>query len=91
MLGGEEPGAIAGRVTTATGEPMSGVAVMIGGSSPPHPDIAALTGDDGRFRFDDLVPGPYQLVINTGGADPRTESVEVSAGGVSRIEVTIGS
>ena len=35
---------------------------MIREGAGPYPDIAALTGDDGGFRFDDLVPGNYTVL-----------------------------
>jgi hypothetical protein len=57
-------GGIRGRVTTESGEPVVGTPVMIGGDSPSHPDIAAVTGPTGEYEFVGLVPGDYEVLAN---------------------------
>jgi hypothetical protein len=40
---------------------------MIGGASPAHVDIAAVTSPAGDYEFGGLVPGDYEIVANVGG------------------------
>ena len=71
-------GAIAGQVTTTRGEPIVDAVVMITSSSPDHKDIAALTSEQGKYRFDDLIPGNYTVLANTEhGVQTRQAHVDV--------------
>src|SRR5947209_8336116 len=60
------PGGIGGRVVTSEQQAVSGAAVAISGG-PPHPDIAAVTDDEGQFSLGDLSPGQYQLTVHKQG------------------------
>jgi hypothetical protein len=82
-------GAIVGQVT-ASGRPVVDAAVMFTRDSPEHPDIAALTGDGGEYRYDDLVPGVYTLLVHAEGYPPRTGQVRVQAGQQSRLDFSLG-
>ena len=53
-------GSISGTVTSKTGRMPAEVTVLID-SGPPHPEIAALAGTDGRFSLPGLVDGDYQI------------------------------
>jgi hypothetical protein len=87
--GPQGTGTILGRVTTVDGEPVVDAAVMIGGTSPSHFDIAALTNEQGEYRFADLVPGDYTLVVNVEGYPLQSVRVEVEAGRVATASTRI--
>lgn len=53
-------GSITGIIRNSSRAPLEEVNVMIV-SGPPHPDIASVTGADGRFSFNSLRPGKYIL------------------------------
>jgi|GEM_PF-1229837 len=80
---------IAGQVRTAGGAPIADAVVMITGSSPPHPDIAALTDEQGRYRFDGLIAGRYTLQVNATGYVPRTGEVQARPGEVARLDFVV--
>lgn len=88
--GGAAPGEIAGRVLGPGGRPVAEAAVMITASPGPHPDIAALTRDDGTFSFRGLVPGEYTLLANAPGHPTQTRSVQVAPGQAARLDFTVG-
>jgi carboxypeptidase family protein len=54
---------IAGAVSDPSGRPVAGASVLIASAPAPVPDIAGLTGDDGRFSITVPVPGDYRLVV----------------------------
>ena len=56
---------IDGTVTDPSGRPVAGAAVLIASSPTPVPDIAALTGEDGRFSITVPVPGAYRLTARS--------------------------
>ncbi|MGW8318973.1 MAG: carboxypeptidase-like regulatory domain-containing protein [Candidatus Promineifilaceae bacterium] len=84
-------GAIAGTVNGPSQEPLAGAVVMISGDSPAHLDIAALTDAAGRYRFDNLQPGLYNLLVNA--ADYRSQSgqVMVEANQIARLDFALTS
>ncbi|MCP9234866.1 carboxypeptidase-like regulatory domain-containing protein [Lewinella sp. JB7] len=73
-----------GRVVDAGGRPVPEVSVSIRDAPASIPDLATLTGDDGRFTLNNLPAGEYvlRLVPPTGGT--RTAAVTVDG----RAEVT---
>lgn len=79
-------GSIQGAVLDHEGRAVAGAAVMLAGTSPDHPDIAALTADDGSFSFLDLDPGRYEVLVRAGDRSPETRSVEVGEAGPARVE-----
>lgn len=80
----EATGTIHGRVTSPEGEPVQDATVMIAGDSPSHRDIAALTNEQGEYRFTDLIPGDYMLLVNAEGHPMQTQHVRVKAGKIAR-------
>ena len=82
-------GAIVGRVTSPDGKPVPDAAVAIAGDSPPHPDIAALTGGDGGFRLLGLTAGQYTLQVNAAGRPAQARSVRVEESGFAEIEFQV--
>lgn len=65
---------IDGRVVDAHGRPVPGVRVMLRAGRPGVflPDVALLTGEDGRFALDAPEPGEYVV-----GVHGDTASAEV--------------
>jgi len=57
----ERGGVVAGRVTSSSGEPLSGAQVSLRGIVPPIYTRFATTSDLGEYRFADLTPGRYVL------------------------------
>ena len=56
--------AIAGVITDDAGMPLPWAVVSLGGASPQHQDIGAVTDDEGRYRFDRLAPGVYTVLVS---------------------------
>lgn len=84
-----EPGTIVGFVVDASGAPVAGAPVAIIDSPGPHSDIAALTGQNGGFRFGKLMPGPYKLSAFKAGRGSRQVTVQVEAGQQTDVEIRL--
>jgi protocatechuate 3,4-dioxygenase beta subunit len=69
---------IAGTVIDATGEPVADARVYITSAPGSVPDVAALTGADGRFRLTAPQPGSYQIDASS------------DAGGSGRVTTVVG-
>ena len=72
---------VAGLVTAA-GQPAEGLMVQAASldePSQPIPEIAVLTGEDGRYAWP-LPPGRYRLSVSLDGFQPASGSVTVEAG-----------
>lgn len=72
-------GAITGLAITKQGIPIAGAGVVIVGESPEHRDIGALTNNEGRYRFDNLLPGNYSILVISEEYGKQTKSVQVTA------------
>ena len=81
---GADTGEIRGRITGRSGDALVGVPVMIGGNSPPHDDLAAVTGPKGEYRLSGLVPGDYEILANAGDR-LLVERVHVAGGEVAEL------
>jgi hypothetical protein len=64
---------IGGRVTTATGEPVAGAAVLL-----VEPDLATTTDAGGRFRFHGVAAGAFTLRV-TAGSTTREVAIAIPA------------
>ena len=71
-------------VTVDAGQPLAEVAVAVAAAPGPVPDIAALTGPDGRFAIAAPEPGDYTIVATA--PDERTGRVMVHVGDESPAE-----
>ena len=70
---------IRGRVVDRAGHPVAGARVMVTEGPAPMPDIAMLTGEDGRFAMAVPVPGRWRLLAATD--DARAEADVDASGG----------
>ncbi|MBK9166555.1 MAG: TonB-dependent receptor [Bryobacterales bacterium] len=78
-LGAQEPqplSSITGRVRSAAGDPLRGIAITVQGLA-----ISAETGADGAYSLSGLDPGEYTLVASGGGYVPREQGVTIPASG----------
>lgn len=50
-----------------------------------------LTGEQGDYRFDELVTGSFTLAVNAAGYRPTAIPVEVQGQGVTRLDVDLAS
>jgi iron complex outermembrane receptor protein len=78
--------AIAGVVTDDVGEPLPWAIVSLGGASPQHRDIGAVTDDEGRYRFDRLEPGVYTVLVNAEGYPLQQKEVQAEADLLARLD-----
>ena len=83
-----ENGSIGGRVLGSDGRPVPHAIVLIARSTTPHRDIAQETDDDGRFRFDALGPGAYEVLVRHDGGEGRATYV-ISSGEQAEADVRL--
>jgi hypothetical protein len=77
LAGGRRSGALEGRATTASGEPLAGVVLRVG-------RFRAVTDDAGAYRLD-LVPGRYDVEV-----DVATVPIAYRLSGATRASVEVG-
>ena len=75
LLAQDHTGAIQGRVTSSDGEPVSGVNVVIKGTTQ-----GSSTWEDGFFSIENVKRGFHTLQISAIGLEKREQIVEVKAG-----------
>jgi outer membrane cobalamin receptor len=80
-------GRIAGIVTAPDGRPAAGVQVVLDGMT--VADASTRTNVDGRFRFDDVRPGRYELRVIADGLGADALPVTVEAGDVLDVTITL--
>ncbi len=81
-FGGPVPGAVAGMVSTVTGEPVSGAVVETADR-----DASALTADDGSYLLRGLAVGAQQVVVSAEGFCSQTfTEVPVSHASTTRLD-----
>lgn len=87
-VGRAQTGSITGAVRDRQGNPMEGArveAVSSGG-----PGATSRTSDDGRFLLGELPPGLYAVrVVRIGSRAWRSDSVRVTPGGTTSLDVTL--
>ena len=80
------PGTLAGRVTSARGDGLSGAVVTVSGGST---TLTATTANDGSFSLP-VPPGVYSVVVNRGGFQTsQTDDVAVVSGGSTRLAIAL--
>ena len=77
---------VAGRVLGASGMPLADARVAFAEAPVPVPDIAAVTGADGRFALSAPAPGLYVVIAAADGHVPAQVTVEVRG---ERIDVEL--
>jgi len=81
-----DTGVIAGRVISIALQPLAGSHVTL------LPlDKRSETRDDGRFHFDHLSPGDYQVVVERTGFGRTQRRVRVLANGGAELIATLGA
>lgn len=83
------PAVIQGVVTDDAGQPLAEVAVALAEGPGPVPDIAALTGPDGRFAITAPMPGSYTIVATAPGSRTGSVTAQVDAAGSPDTNVQI--
>jgi hypothetical protein len=66
-------GSISGIIVDQTGAPDAGARVRLSREDQ-SPDQEVLSGDDGRFSFANVAPGPFQLTITSAGFATQASS-----------------
>ena len=82
---------LAGRVTAPDGSPVSGAFVQaesLDEPAPPIPEIAVLTGKDGRYLWP-LSPGRYRITVSADGYRPATGTATVLAGRPAALNLSL--
>ena len=76
-----EGGSIVGQATASDGNPIAGALMLLNDAQRPERVWEPrMTGPDGRYRFDDLPPGTYELELAAGQAVERRGELEVKTG-----------
>jgi hypothetical protein len=79
-------GKVAGRIF-AGGLPQAEATVLVAQGSADHPDIAALTGDDGQYQLGGLSAGRYTIEARLGQRTVRHQ-VQLAAGEEAAVDFT---
>ena len=83
------PGLISGTVVGHTGRPVAGARVYFVGGPGSFPDVAALTGDDGRFALSAPAAGTYEVQVQADGFLQQTKQVPLDAGEKQTIRIEL--
>ena len=84
------PSAVSGRVLDSHGRPVAAATVYFVSGPVALPDIAQLTGADGRFSLVAPAPGRYRIGVNAPGTAVQERDIEVASQGAVPIEVQLG-
>lgn len=76
---------VAGIVLDAAGKPLAQARVYFSAAPGSVPDIAALSGADGRFELSAPRPGRYQVTASSDAHGSASVPVEVGASNVEAI------
>jgi len=74
---------LSGTVLDAAGKPVARARVYLVRAPGAVPDVALLTGADGRFALGVARPGAYEVACSTDALGSVSVTVEVGAGGAS--------
>ena len=81
--------AISGIVVDAAGRPVAQARVYAVKAPGPMPDVAALTGNDGRFTLAAPLPGAYEIGCTSDAHGSASAAVRVGDG-PAHIELRLG-
>jgi hypothetical protein len=79
-----------GRVVDRAGRPVSGAAIYFVAAPAPRPDIAMLSGEDGRFVLA-LEPGKYVIGARSDTAGGGQAAIEIPDVPDVHAEIVLGS
>ncbi|CAL9376159.1 hypothetical protein SUDANB120_00961 [Streptomyces sp. enrichment culture] len=88
--GGPAVRLVTGTVLDADGTPVAGASVHLADGPVPLPDIAALTGPDGRFSFPVGADGVYTVACRTADGRGARAAVAVGPAGAPPVELRPG-
>src|SRR4051812_4117159 len=69
-----------GRVSDTNGTSLPGVTVELSNPASTNSERTAVTGADGRYRFERVVPGVYVLAFRLPGFAPVIRDLEIGSG-----------
>jgi hypothetical protein len=78
---------LTGRVLSNSGNPLAGATVYFVDGPVALPDIAQVTGIDGRFSLAVPVSGFYRIGVSASGHADHTEDVEVGGDAPPSIDI----
>ena len=81
---------ISGTVRDAAGRPVARARVYVVKAPGAVPDVAALTGADGRYTLGAARPGVYEIACSTDALGSAAATVEVGASGATA-ELRLGN
>lgn len=84
QVGPTAPGVLRGTVSTATGVPIDGASVTVGGS-------AATTDAAGTYRVTGLPPQDYTVTVSSAGYTPQTVSITLVGGTVNTLDLRLSA
>ena len=79
----DTPATLSGSVLDAAGRPVAGARVYLVKAPGAVPDVAAVTGADGRFALGAARPGAYEVACSTDDLGSASVQAEVGAGGAT--------
>jgi hypothetical protein len=82
-------GSISGTVFDRDGQPVVGATVRISSDRSPSPRVV-LTGTNGFYQFDYLIPGDYTIEIEQTGIAPARRLAIVEVGKDTQVDVVLG-
>lgn len=83
---------IRGRVVDGTDQPVAEAAVYFVETPGDHPDIAQLTGDDGRYALPAVtLPGLYRVGASAGGEQGVAEVMLSGSEASAELDIQVGS
>jgi hypothetical protein len=86
----DTPRTLRGTVLDATGHPVAQARVYFAQAPGPVPDVAALTGADGRFELAAGRAGVYEVACSTDAQGSAQVRVELGASGtVAELRLTV--
>jgi Carboxypeptidase regulatory-like domain len=82
-----QPGILRGQVTDASGGSVEGATVLV--TTPAGQTVARTTDMMGAFEILDLAPGNYNLAVTMAGFGPSEQAVQIAAGQVQQLAVSL--
>lgn len=80
---------LSGTVHDPEGRPVAGARVLFASAPAPMPDIAALTGEEGRFTLSVPVPGKYSLAVHADGFAPAKVICDVPSANAETLRIEL--